>query len=48
MALEALPCRDGASAEEHHDVVIHANELAYKEGISTGDILRYTDCSHHV
>ncbi|DBB00982.1 TPA: hypothetical protein ACH3X1_000888 [Trebouxia sp. C0004] len=31
---------EGASAEEHHDVVIHANELTYEQGISTGDIIR--------
>ncbi|DBB00608.1 TPA: hypothetical protein ACH3X3_002298 [Trebouxia sp. C0006] len=31
---------EGVSAEERHDVVIHANELTYEQGISTGDIIR--------
>lgn len=31
---------EGLSAEEHHDVVIHANELTYEQGNSTGDIIR--------
>lgn len=37
----SLPCREGVSAKEHHDVVIHANELTFEQGISTGDIIRY-------
>lgn len=36
-----MPCRDGVSAEEHHDAVIHANELTYEQGLSTGGIIRY-------
>ncbi|DBA77723.1 TPA: hypothetical protein ACH3X2_008416 [Trebouxia sp. C0005] len=31
---------DGVSAEEHHDAVIHANELTYEQGLSTGGIIR--------
>ena len=34
-------CREGSDSSQHHDIVIHANELSYNEGLSTGDIIRY-------
>ena len=40
-----LFCREDVNAKEQHDVVVHANELTYEEGVSTGGIIRYI-CSH--
>lgn len=34
--------REGLVSTQHGDIVIHANELSYNEGLSTGDIIRYT------
>ena len=34
-------CREGSDSSQHHDIVIHANELSYDNGLSTGDIIRY-------
>lgn len=36
-------CREASDSSQPRDIVIHANELSYKDGFSTGDIIRY-DC----
>lgn len=36
----SVMCREASDSSQHHDIVIHANELSYKDGFSTGDIIR--------
>lgn len=37
---KCMLCREDGDPSQHHDIVIHANELSYNAGLSTGDIIR--------
>ena len=42
-----LTCREGSKDVEGHAVVVHANELVYEGGVSTGDLVRCAALSYN-